>query len=129
MRNLTVIIKGTQFENPAQTEVVSRHTMGGEDIRVIEYPLGRYYFEHDDKFDAVLPIEVPKCITAMTIEDNNPVMEATLAEKPGIFVLDIAENTTVTVDFNKRLITVTHDRVFSDYRIQLNFHYKREQVA
>lgn len=129
MDKITVILKASKFDNPAMTEVVSRHVMSGENFRVIEYPADKYYFEHSERFDPVLPSQIPHVITAMSIDDNNPVMEATFASKPGVFILDQSEHSTVTLDFNRRVIIVEHERIFGDHRIQLNFHYKREQVT
>lgn len=126
---ISVILKAAKFDNPSTTQSLSRHEMAGESFRVIEYPADKYFYEYDEKFAPVLPDKVPEVITATSIEDNNPVMEATLSEKPGVFVLNITEHSVVTVDFNKRTITVEHDRIFGDHRIQLNFHYKREHVA
>lgn len=126
---ISVILKAVKFDNPTTTQELHRHEMCGEEFRVIGYPADKYFFEYDEKFAPVLPDKVPHVITATTIEDNNPVMEGTLAGVAGVFFLNITEHSAVTVDFNKRTITVDHDRIFGDHRIQLNFHYKREHVA
>lgn len=126
---ISVILKAKEFDNPTTTQSLSCHDMAGESFRVIEYPADKYFFEYDEKFAQVLPELVPRAITATTIEDNNPVMEVSMAAPDGVFVLDVCEHSTVTVNFNRRTITVEHDRLFGDHRIQLNFHYKRDQVA
>lgn len=123
---ITVILKAAKFDNPATTQVLNRHELAGDVFRVIEYPADKYFFEYDEKFSPVLPEKIPHAISALSIEDNSPVLEVTLACQPGVFVLDTCEHSTVTVNFNKRTITVEHDRIFGDHRIQLNFHYRKE---
>lgn len=125
----SVILKAYAFKQPMTTQALSRVDAGGELISIIEYPTDQYFYEYDERFAPVLPREIPHAISAISIEDNNPVMEVTLAIQPGVFVLDTCEHSTVTVNFNKRIITIEHDRLFGDHRIHLNFHYKKEQVV
>lgn len=126
---ILVTFKATKFDNPAITQELHRHEMGGDGFRVIAYPADKYFFEYDEKFAPVLPNETPHSMSAIIVEDGYPVTEIVFDREPGVFIFNAANDSTVTVNFNKKVITIEHDRLYGDFHITLNFHYKKEKVA
>lgn len=125
----TVILKAAKFGSPMATQSLCCHVLSGEKVAVIQYPDDKYLYEYSEKFAPVLPAEIPHSMSAIIVEDNYPVTQIVFDKEPGVFIFNAADNSTVTVNFNKRMITIEHDRLFGDFHITLNFHYKKEQVA
>lgn len=129
MATRVVVLKASKFENPATTTIVSRADIGGMEFRVVEYGDNKYTHTHEDKYDRLLPEKIPKAISTVMNEDGSPVYCATFAATPGVFISDIADDSSVTVNFNNRTITIEHDRLYPNHHVSIYFHYSKDNVA